>query len=353
MQYVAYARKHRAGKKLSEIITNVLRLHPTKPELWIYAASHTMEERRDIIEARALMQRGLRFCKESKHLWIEYARLEMTYVADIATRGQVLGLNRTRSTENVISSTNGKSDIVSTNPELVSPDDELNLQALEFLDRSIVERLEALPVVSGAIPTAIFNAAIKQFQGDMNIGEDFFNTVAEFHEVPCAANILQHITSSLLNTAALSPIALSCFIRQPVIGVEAGSSKFPGAFGTAVNRLNSAMHDLTVSRDSKEGSSSRSLLAEKIIPWMLSFVADDLDSNITKAIAVTLKKLWNQYQLDIEQADGCSSGVFADVVTAFQRKGFADLVKPSRGLALRLWPDDDQIRRLHANLISC
>src|SRR3954454_5830774 len=42
MQSIEYARKQKAHKKLSQIFTNVLRLHPTKPDLWIYAAQFAM-----------------------------------------------------------------------------------------------------------------------------------------------------------------------------------------------------------------------------------------------------------------------------------------------------------------------
>ena len=333
MQYIIFARKQKSNKKLSEIITNVLRLHPTKPELWIYAANFALEERHDIIQARAYMQRGLRFCKESKHLWFEYAKLEMTYVANIATRGQVLGLNRTRSVEEVMSNADGRSDLISTKPNTIVSDSELNFQAVEFLDRSVLERLEALPVVSGAIPIAIFDAAMKQFKGDITVGEGFFQVIATFHGIPCAAQILQHMTSSLLNTAPSSPVALSCFIRQPLVGVEALSSRFPEAFGTVVDRLNSTMHDSTIFKSTKEGSSSRSLLAERIMKWMLSIIADDLDFDIIRVIAVTLKKLWNQYQFDIEQATESGGGSFTEVFTALHEKGFADMVNPSRTLA--------------------
>lgn len=346
MQYIEFARKQKSSKKLSELITSVLRLHPTKPELWIYAANYVMEERNDIIEARAYMQRGLRFCKESKNLWIEYAKLEMTYVARIATRGQILGLNKNRSIEEVVSNVDRDYDNPFTQSELVSSGQDLDFQKLEFIDRSILDKLEALPVVSGAIPIAIFDAAMKQFGGDESVGENFFDMIAEFREVPHTVKFLQHITSSLLNTGPLSPAALSCFIRQPLVGVEALSPRFPGALGMVMDRLHSTMQDSATFIGAKEDPSSRSLLSSKIMKWMLSFISDDLDPDITKVIAVTLKKLWNRYLLDIQRAAENSSGSFADIFTRFQEKGFADLVDSSKTLALHLWPHDPKIQSL-------
>lgn len=352
MQYIEFAKRQKSSKKLSGIITSVLRLHPTKPELWIYAASYVMEERDDIIEARAYMQRGLRFCRESINLWLEYAKLEMAYVAKIATRGQVLGMNKNRATEQVVSKLDGEHGHDFSNPELISPDNDPNFQVVEFIDRSVLKTLEALPVVSGAIPIAIFDAAMKQFEGDVTVGEDFFDMIAQFHEAPHAAKILQHITSSLLNTAASSPAALSCFIRQPLVGVGALSPRFPGALRTVMDRLNSTMQESTIFTGSKEGLTSRSLLAQRIMTWMLSFISDGLDPDITKVIAVALKKLWNQYRLDIEQAAGNNSGPFADIFTDLQEKGFADMVNPSKTLALRLWPHDAKIQSLRSEVTT-
>lgn len=354
MQYIGFARKQKSSKKLSEIITSVLRLHPTKPELWIYAANYVMEERHDIIAARAYMQRGLRFCRESKKLWFEYAKLEMAYVAQIAARGQVLGMNKNHATEQVVSNKDGEQTHDMANSRLNSPDIDSNFQVVEFIDRSILKSLEVLPVVSGAIPTAIFDAAMKQFGGDVTVGEELFDVIAEFHEGPHTAKILQHITSSLLNTASSSPAALSCFIRQPLVGIGAFSPRFPGALRTVIDRLNSTMQESTSFRGLKEDLSSRCLLGQRIMKWMLSFISDNLDPDITKAIAVTLKKLWDQYRLDIEQVAGSNNGPFAEIFTSLQEKGFAEMVNPSKNLAMRLWPHDPKIQSLSSGAsVSC
>lgn len=344
MQYIEFAKKQKSSKTLSKVITRILRLHPTKPELWIYAANYVMEERQDIEEARAYMQRGLRFCRESKILWIEYAKLEMAYVAKIAARGQILGMTQNHTTEQEVSNTYGGHDHNIASSELNSPDMDSNFQAVEFIDRSIVKSLEVLPVVSGAIPIAVFDAAMKQFGGDVAVGEEFFDMIVQFHQVSHAAKILQHITSSLLNSAPSSPAALSCFIRQPLVGIEASSPRFPKALRTVIDRLNSTMHESSIFRDLKEDPSSRSLLVHRIIQWMLPFISDGLNPDITKAIAITLKNLWKQYLLDIQQAPGSNSALFADVFTGLQEKGFAEMVTPSKSLAMRLWPHDPKIQ---------
>lgn len=346
MQYIEFARSQKSSKKLSEIITNVLRLHPTKPELWIYAANHVMEQSHDIIAARSYMQRGLRFCRESEKLWLEYAKLEMAYVANIAVRGKALGMNQNPATEPVVSNIDGEHDHDFANPDSIPPDTNSNFQAVEFIDRSVLKSLEDLPVVSGAIPIAIFDAAMKQFVGNVTIGEELFDMIAQFHQVPHTGKILQHITTSLLNTASSSPAALSCFIRQPLVGIEVASPQFPGALGAAIDRLNSMMQGSTIFGGLKEDLSSRSHLGHRIMKYMLSLISDSLDPDITKVIAVTLKRLWNQYRLDIEQVAGGDSGPFVDIFTSLREKGFAEMVNPSKTLAMHFWPDDPKIQSL-------
>ena len=43
--------------------------------------------------ARALMQQGLRNCKGSRELWLEYFRMELLYCLRLRARRQVLGID--------------------------------------------------------------------------------------------------------------------------------------------------------------------------------------------------------------------------------------------------------------------
>lgn len=93
IQYIEYVRKQKAHKKLSMIFTDALRLHPTSAELWVYAAKSVLDDHADMLQARSYMQRGLRFCKSAKTLWIQYAKLELIYVAKLVARQRILGLD--------------------------------------------------------------------------------------------------------------------------------------------------------------------------------------------------------------------------------------------------------------------
>lgn len=345
MQYVDFARKQKSTKKLSEILTRVLRMHPTKPELWIYAANYALEERGDINEARNYMQRGLRFCKTSKHLWSEYARLEMIYIARIVVRGRDLSRNEDFSKKDISPTADEQDEIAIALPSITALENNSNSEP-GFIDQEMLKTLGATPILSGAIPKAIFDGAMNQFPGDAILGETFFDIVAEFQDLPCANRILQHIINRLLTAAPSDPAALICYVRQPVIGVQTLSSDFPRALGVSLDRLNSATKLVTPSSATNKSSRSRFLLSRRSIEWILHFVVEDLDLDIRKVISMSLEKLWNQYQSDIRQHAGANSDEFLNIFHELRRKGFKEMVEPARSVASHLWPNDLKILSL-------
>lgn len=343
MQYVDFARRQKSSKKLSEILTNVLRMHPTKPELWTYAANYALEGRSDINEARSYMQRGLRFCKNSKHLWFEYAKLEMIYIARIVARGQDLGRDEDLSTKVISPNADEQDSNLISLP--IALENAWNPEPY-FIDQEILKSLEATPILSGAIPMAIFDEAMNQFAGDAAVGEAFFDIFVEFQNLPCASKILQHVVDRLFTAAPSDPAALICYIRQPVIGVQILSSDFPGALRISLDRLRSATTSVSPSRETNETSRSRSLLSRRLIEWMLHFVTEDLDPDIHKVISMTLQKLWSQYQLDIQHNAGTHQGEFLNIFHELRRKGFKEMAEPARSVASHLWPNDLKILSL-------
>ncbi|KAI5072003.1 hypothetical protein GOP47_0012109 [Adiantum capillus-veneris] len=78
VQYLEYC-KSQGTRRMQKVLTKVLRLHPTVPDVWIYASAWEFEQNKNIVAARALMQRGLRMCSQSEQLWLEYFRLELVY----------------------------------------------------------------------------------------------------------------------------------------------------------------------------------------------------------------------------------------------------------------------------------
>ena len=337
MQYLAFARKQGASKKVSQILTSVLRLHPTKGELWIYAANYAVEER-DVMEAREYMQRGLRFCKGYERIWIEYARLEMIWVAKILGRRKVLGLDQTKEGTEVAGE-DGNGDEI-TLPVITEEDIAPPRPLGDGLDQDALKRLQDSPALSGAIPVAIFDAAMKQFGNNDEFALHFFDTVAEFSGLSCTHKILEHILDSLRTLAPRSLELMIRWIQEPVIGVDAMSSKFPSKLGLCIERIDACIGKL----DPRADSGLRAMLGQRVIRWVLPFLGiDDLDPDIRKVIRMTIRKAWNQLKADIEHTPPARAVDVAEIIREFEAQGLHKISEPARAWAMHQWPSEAQL----------
>ncbi|KKZ65390.1 hypothetical protein EMCG_08770 [[Emmonsia] crescens] len=282
MQYIDYARRQKAYKKLGQIFMNALRLHPTKVELWIYAARYALEDHGDMTQARSYMQRGLRFCKSSKLLWLQYAKLEMIYITRIATRQQILGLDGSRKAPVAAddSATDPNADIIAL-PVVTEEDINPSLGEEDGVDEAALENLNSTPALTGAIPIAIFDAAMKQFGNDAAVGHDFYTMVSEFTKTPCLRRVLGHIVESMMAANAISPHAQICFIMFPTAGVEITSAQFPRAFSISLSRLKECTSQSTIGNKS---------LAKEVIAWLQPLIATEgLDPALCKVMTATVR----------------------------------------------------------------
>ncbi len=337
MQYIEYARKEKSYKKLSQILTSVLRLHPTKPELWIYAAQYALDTQADMTEARSYMQRGLRFCKSSQLLWVEYAKLETIYIAKLAARRRILGIEGDQLRKPEATATeNADADMLAL-PRITAEDINPSLQQDDSVNQAALRTLSTTPALTGAIPIAIFDAAMKHFSGNDVLGEGFFNMFADFHDVPCLSNMLQHVVDSLLMTSPNSPAALSCFIRQPVIGIDTTAVAFPGALQVSLKRLKS----------SRQLANSTWKLAERLICWLLPLVQQgEQDPGVQKVLRATLGRAVGDYRHGAILDVAIKSDEFARIVQMLDREGYQGDVHQMVTAGLKRWASNDKLRML-------
>ena len=234
LQTIEFAKKQRAHKKLTQLFTNVLRLHPARSELWIYAAQFAMEEHGDMTEARSYMQRGLRFCKNKKTMWIQYARLEMSYIAKIHARRQILGIE---AQDDAPAKTLADEDETSVAQLAV---DSLQQPGDSEVDAIALDKLEAIPVQSGAIPIAVFDGAMTQFNNDASIAELFVEILLDYDDLPAARQIFQHVANVLHQQDDNHWARHACDIQMLVIGIPTSSVEHPSAFREALRVLKEA-----------------------------------------------------------------------------------------------------------------
>ncbi|KAJ4731505.1 U3 small nucleolar RNA-associated protein 6-like protein [Rhynchospora pubera] len=92
--YLQFCRQANHAARMNKALARAIRFHPNVPGLWIYAAAWEFDHNLNVDAARALMQSALRSCPHSHDLWIEYLRMEVTFLAKLRARKQLtLGHN--------------------------------------------------------------------------------------------------------------------------------------------------------------------------------------------------------------------------------------------------------------------
>jgi len=281
MSYLEYAKGIKATKKFKTILTSAIRLHPTRHELWLYAARYSLEIESDINGARSYMQRGTRFCTTSRELWIEYAKLEMIYLAKIALRRKILGLDVVDSEEDAQEEEDTgfdpSKDMISLDVNTIKP---AMIEGVK-VDTEAVKDPMTTPALQGAIPMAIFDAAKKQPFFCASAAEDFFDMFATFPQVRCLSKILQHVLDSMMELFEKDASTANCYVRQPLIGVDVHSPVFPVVLGESLSRL----------KDRIGQTKDTEMLLKKSKSWIESLLTtDDLDPSIETVLKHTLRK---------------------------------------------------------------
>ena len=279
LQAIEFAKKQKAHKKLTQIFTSVLRLHPTRPELWIYAAQFAMDELGDMTEARSYMQRGLRFCKSKKTMWIQYARLEMSYIAKIHARRQILGIEEQRDDRSTQIQAGSKEE---AEVALLAVQD-MNTSPEGKPEAAELSRLESVSAQSGAIPMAIFDGALSQFNNPSDVGQSFLEMLSDYSDLPATGRVLQHMSEVLRAKGCEDWVVDACEVQLPVIGVPLSSVEYPTAFREVLRRL----------REARAKRSSRDGLDNWAKQWLQRLLdEEELDpalQTVAKAVCKSIK----------------------------------------------------------------
>ena len=335
VQYLDVARRLRAYKRVSDILTTLVRLHPAKPEVWIYAAAYAIDEHGDMTEARSYMQRGLRFCKQSKKLWLEYEKVELAYLSKIAARRKILGLDPSERKIEMTLADEAKEDIIAL-PSITAEDLDPSLGDSDPLNRDRLSAAEASPALSGAIPLAIFDAAMEHFK-DEDLGGRFFDLISEFPAIPSQGPILQHVVKSLQALNSSSSTTIDCFNRQPLVGISISSPEFPTALKEAFVRLKASINE----HPSVD-------LAEKSLAWILPYAQENEDKDIQMVLSTIAGKSLGLYQSMVPNQRGGSEEELALILERLQAAGLDGVVKKSLPWAIQMWPSSEPLLRIRA-----
>jgi U3 small nucleolar RNA-associated protein 6 len=338
MEYIDYARKDTAYKRLNEIFTDVVRLHPTKPELWIVAANYFMESQADITNARSYMQRGLRFCKSSEQLWLEYAKLETIYVGKIAGRRRILGLDADRTKQVDV---DGDEDMIAL-PAITAEDVNPSLRKEDGVDEVALQNLASAPILTGAIPIAVFDSAMKQFNDAPAIALKFFDMFAGFDQVPCVKRILQHVLGRLEETAPRAGETVECSFRMRLFGFHPSSEEFPTVLADALDLLSTAIGQ----PDHKTHMSEVAI--RQILSLLLIEGAEDMDAAVQKVLQSRLRKCMRSLD-EASGGDGAAIVVLAKTLRDQGKKSHAQYLVQS---AVMQWTGNERLQQLHSDVAT-
>ena len=251
LQYIEYSKSQRAHSVLARALTAALRLHPTKPQIWIYAARHALETNLDIPEARSHMQRGLRFCSKNKELWIEYAKLEMVFVVKVFLRRAVLGIDKPAATTKDGGAGDGDAKDGAAKDEdeniialpNVSDEDSETAKKEEALDMMALKDPDTNPALNGEVAIAIFDRAMKEIRDDVGFAGAFYDLFAQFAQVKCCGRLLQHVVAHMLAMAPKHPRALWLGLQLPLWGLATTDPVFPGRLATVLSNVSTALDE--------------------------------------------------------------------------------------------------------------
>lgn len=293
-EYLDYAAKVKATKRWRKIMTRALRLHPLDAELWTRAGRRAAADG-DMEGARGMFMRGCRFCNTTVDLWVEYARVEMEWLAKLERKkGGKKGLAGARAEEAVDEGDVLRFDEDDEEEDEFGDDDEIlpdplveeqNKKAKEakkVFTEEAVNKLAKSPALEGAIPRAIFDIARKQSFFGAPAGEAFFDVFASFTNVSAQPTLIQHVLDVLVEGWPKHPATCGCLIRQPLVGVDVTTVEFPRALREVLARINT--HIATTDNKAK--------LAAKLVVWIERMVKnEELDENIRTVLEHTKSKL--------------------------------------------------------------
>jgi len=284
-----------------------------RTELWIYAARHAVDENSDITEARSFMQRGLRFNKGSRQLWLEYTKLELVYIAKIITRRRLLGIDGLVETQQQSNEDENMMGLPTITAEEANPG--LTEDGSDIVN-SPLNNIENNSALNGTIPLAVFDAAIQEISNDVGFVFSFFNLFGTFPNLPCLSRLLDHVISHALSTYPTSPLALFMDVKAPILGAEPTSPSFPSKVGAMLSKIASHI-----------GEASPRVKLYQLVTSSLQEILDT--ENLDPAVDTVIKSALDKYFKKAETGGDIDANMYhawAKVLESSRKPKAAQLV---------------------------
>ncbi|CAK7210181.1 U3 snoRNP protein [Sporothrix bragantina] len=316
--YLEFAAQEKATKRWRRIMTRALRMLPSDSGLWVVAGRRAAADG-DMEGARGLFMRGCRFCTSEPLVWVEYARVEMEWLARLEKKRGTAAFNTSvaaiaaeaanadkKKSRNVYEEGEGMALFDSDEEDGGDDDDDdgdysnnailpkslvndplaKNKKAV-FTD-DMVRKLAATPALEGAIPKAIFDTAAKQpfFNGDA--AETFFDLFVHFSAtVPTAQPMLvAHVFATMDTQYPKDAATWNCRVKKCLLGLNPNDAAFPRALGTALKTMKEGLADTNTTNKVRLAAKSRAW-----IDALLARSESGLDVGLRAVLEDTRRKL--------------------------------------------------------------
>ena len=202
--------------------------------------------------------------------------MTLLYISKITARRQILGIDQKRTVTEDSQDVDLDADVIKL-PRLTQDDINSSEDATAESDKAALYRLEQVPALMGAVPIAIFDSAMKQFDHDDVLAKSFYDMIDDF-QVGCRPKLLGHIVQEMLLSHPSNSCTMACHVKIGVAGIALNSPEFPPAFGTALNRLRKYMPHAGIDPS----------FVSEIAAWLNSLQqSEDVDPALIKVLAST------------------------------------------------------------------
>lgn len=242
-RWLKFCQDSKSTRQISRVLSRALQLHPNCASLWTYAAAWEFEHNANAVAARALMQRGIRMCKDAPSLWHEYFRMELLYAARLVARRQVLGLTIDKDT--VIGAT------------MTSDQD-----------------AAAALVLKGAVAKVVYNSAIDTIRDSLEFRAGFLE-VLQSVELPAKEELETFILNDIAAVFENTPGAVALQARRAMAAAALREQEDTEAQDEGMS-LHAIQAGLEVFSSSLQESSSRELY-DKLIEYLEEHIQTALE----------------------------------------------------------------------------
>ncbi|CAN8326226.1 unnamed protein product [Cochlearia groenlandica] len=204
-RYLEFCKQKKNGR-MKKALAQAIRFHPKVDGVWIYAAAWEFDMNLNVAAARALMQNGLRVCPNSEDLWVEYLRMELTYLNKLKARRVALGEDKGSLVRDKKTVEDGKwqeenKELFMSLDEKEGNEEDSNVEE----DEDVSEKVDIFKEKGSNVLQAIYSGALEALPSSFELRKRFLE-ILEAMDLAHADEIRSTILSDLKRDFSKDPV---------------------------------------------------------------------------------------------------------------------------------------------------